>query len=356
MTGRAVFGAGPLPDLILTFRSLAALLDARFPLVDALKECIDQTATHEVQSALETVCARINAGQSLAVSMAAEPVFPQLAVALVRTGESAGTLADALSHAADILELKQEGHRNLSAALTYPAVIMTVTLLASLFLATVIAPQVGDMYQRLGHDMPLLTRLVIIGGYCLTGLFIILSTIIIVRGPIRRLPKITGPNPPESPTPSFSSTILRKIPFFRTIDETHGTALWTFCLETLLRHRIDLPEALAVTAHGAAGPAIRTDLLTARQRIIAGESPGNAFSTMDTAPPLARRILQAGDRAGDLAEACGRVHTILNAEYQNRTRRILALVEPVAVVIAGCFVILVALAVILPIAELGGLL
>jgi len=350
------FQRGLLPDLILTFRSLAALLEARFPLVDALDECAGQAATRDLQSALSTVCSRVTAGQALSDAMAAEPAFPQLVIALTRTGESSGTLSRTLTQAADILELKQEGRRNLSAALTYPAVIMGVTLLATLFLAAVIAPQVGEMYRQLGQEMPLLTRMVIYAGYLLTGLLALVSTGILIRTSVVRSPADPTADGAVTGRSGFGTRLLRRIPLMRAIDETHGTALWTFCLHILLQHRIPLPEALDVTASGIAGSAIRRDLMNARQHILSGESPGAAFSQMKTAPALARRILQAGDRSGDLPEACRRVHGILDSEYRNRTRRMLSLVEPVAVLIAGCLVILVAMAVILPIAELGGLL
>ncbi len=150
--------------------------------------------------------------------------------------------------------------------------------------------------------------------------------------------------------------IADRIPALRNVNEAHGTALWTHCLGILLTHGIPLTDALDLTARTAVSAKSASELDETRNRIIAGESPAHAFSGITTAPSLARRLLAGGDAAGNLADACARVHQIYDAEYRNRTRRLLVLAEPLAVVVAGAFVILVALAVLLPVADLGGLL
>lgn len=334
-----------LQEVIQSLQTLSALVGAGFPLAEALADCRDDASHPTLRHALERMLAGVKAGKSLSAAIAMEPCFPQLVSALIRSGESTGALSETIDYAATILELKHHGRQNLVSALAYPTIIMAVTLLAATFLATVIAPQVAEMYHRMDTDLPLLTRLVISSGYLFLGSLVSLAIFIPIAGSVGKRSRFI----------SKLRIYIAQLPIVRTVNQTHGTALWCRCMSILLRRGISLPDALALTAEGAATPLISRELLTVRSGILSGESPGQAFRNMETCPSIAKRILSGGDRAGNLHDACLRVYRILDTDYRNRVQRMLALAEPAAVLIAGCFVILVALAVMLPVAELGGL-
>jgi len=333
-----------LQDLIQLLHSMAALLETQIPLPEVLTECIAQTTNKQLRASLERINLLVTAGEPLSNALAGESIFPQLIPALVRTSETTGTLHLAIEHAVSILELQNKGRQNLISSLSYPAIIMTVTLMSALFLATVIAPQTASMYQQMGYELPLLTQIVIYGGYSAFAAMILMTCFFIISSFTR---KNTG---------SIILQSFKRIAVIRSIMETQSTALWTRCLGILLSHGIQLPDALGMTAEGAAGKLTQDELLSVRKLIISGKSPADAFIEMKTIPALAGRILQAGDRAGNLANACDRVFNLMESEYQNRIQRMLSLAEPTAILIAGSFVILVALAVMLPIADLGGIL
>lgn len=71
-----------------------------------------------------------------------------------------------------------------------------------------------------------------------------------------------------------------------------------------MSHGVLLPEALELTSQTVApGSILAREIQSAYHRIIAGEKPGDAFQSIQTLPPLARRLLAGGDAAGNLAEA-----------------------------------------------------
>ncbi len=159
----AVFRADEQEQMVV-FRTLAALLAARVPLVEALDECRDSAAGDSMRLCLMRMRDRVSSGGNLSEALADETTVPPVVTVLVRTAENTGTMATALQEAADILEMRLENTRNLSSALIYPAVIMGITFLAAIFLATTILPQLESMYHQAGKDLPLLTRCVATGG------------------------------------------------------------------------------------------------------------------------------------------------------------------------------------------------
>lgn len=339
------------------FRTLAAFSAARVPLVEALDECLDQLLSSRTHDWLTRIRNRVNAGEPLSKALETEPTIPSLIVALVKTAESTGTLSDAFEKAADFLEMQHERSRSLVSALVYPAVILVVTLAASVFLAAVVMPQIDTMYRQAGRDLPLITRLMSGAFYGVLTLTAIVALFGIFSRRVRRKAVMNNTTPHPKQSLEKPQKFRLEIPILSKLTEAHTTAFWAYSVGTLVSHRILLPEALKLTAQIVApGSIMAREVQSAYHRIIAGEKPGDAFQSIQTLPPLARRLLAGGDAAGNLAEACQRVHRIYDAEYKLWNRRLTAFAEPIAVLIAGVFVILAALAVILPVAELGGLL
>lgn len=366
-------GSGDKEQMML-FRTLAALLESRIPLVEALDECIRTEAAGQVAAPwLQRARHQVAAGANLSAALAAEQAVAPVVIALVRTAESTGTTAQALSQAADILEMRHENTRTLASALTYPAIIMSITFLAALFMVSAILPRLESMYRQAGQELPLPTR-ILASGMLPAGLLLAVCAIaIIIRPAIGRLrnrnrpavnvaDSFAGAGPIQnrpggvSRLPSAVRNLFERIPLLRRVNRGHATALWSHCLGILLRHKVPLPEALAIAATTAADPVTARELDRVRSQIIAGDSPATAFMRMESTPVLALRLLAGGDAAGDLADACERVHRLYDADYHAAIRRLILLAEPLAILVAGSLVILVALSVLLPVAGLGGLL
>ena len=344
-------------ELMSVFRTLAALAAARVPLVESLDECLDQPLSARTHDWLTRTRNSVNAGEPLSNALQAEPSIPSLIVALVKTAESTGTMAGTFEKAADFLEMQHERSRALVSALIYPAVILVVTLAASLFLAAVVMPQIDTMYRQAGRNLPLITHIMRYAVYGVLTLTVVIALFTIFSRRTRKKAM-------RDRSATLSKQNLRKpakfrleIPILSKLTEAHSTAFWAYSVGTLVSHGVLLPEALELTSQTVApGSIMAGEIQSAYLRIIAGEKPGDAFQSIQTLPPLARRLLAGGDAAGNLAEACQRIHRIYDAEYRLWNRRLTAFAEPIAVLIAGVFVILAALAVIIPVADLGGLL
>lgn len=364
----SVFNTGDREQMLL-FRTLAALLESRVPLAEALDECIRTGVAGNAPAWLIRVRDRVCAGESLSGALTKEHAVAPVAGALVQTAESTGAMAPALHQVADILEMRRENSQTLASALTYPAIIMVITFFAAIFMATAILPRLESMYHQAGRELPVITRIITSGTFFL-GLIAIVTVLTgMIAAGVRRLrydkpdsPRRQSPDSGSEPISSNSRVtialwgLLERIPLVRTVNQVHATALWTHCLGILLRSDIPLPDALALTAETALYPVTAQELTRVRSQIVAGDNPTAAFAQMTSTPALALRLLAGGDAAGDLVEACSRVQHLYEMEYRSAIRRLLVLAEPVAVVIAGGLVILVALSVLLPIADLGGLL
>ncbi len=85
-------------------RTLAMLLKGGIPLVNALDVSARSVGNRHVATALSTISREVREGQPLSASMAAQGLFPPVAIKMVEVGESTGALQDMLANLADFFD------------------------------------------------------------------------------------------------------------------------------------------------------------------------------------------------------------------------------------------------------------
>lgn len=122
-------------------RTLATLLQAGVPILDALEVSRPLLASPQAQAVVERAGDRVRQGEPLASALSAEdirpPAFPLLFREMVRAGEEAGRLDEMLERAAAFFEADVERSQTRLVAVLEPALV--------LFLAAAVASIVGSV-------------------------------------------------------------------------------------------------------------------------------------------------------------------------------------------------------------------
>jgi len=124
-------------------------------------------------------------GMELWKSMKRENDFSDLDCSVVRIGEETGRLADALAFLVDYYNRKNEQKRMLVGALSYPSVTLCIAVIVLIFMLTVVVPMFEQVYNRMGGELPGITKHIIDFSQrvpsCLVALSIISVTLCLVR-------------------------------------------------------------------------------------------------------------------------------------------------------------------------------
>ncbi len=117
-------------------RTLATLLAGGIPLVQALDVAARAVGNRYIAAELETMGQRVREGQSLAATMRARPIFPDVAVKMTEVGESTGALQDMLNSLADFYDEDLTTNLERFVTLVEPTLLIILGLvIASLLLA-----------------------------------------------------------------------------------------------------------------------------------------------------------------------------------------------------------------------------
>lgn len=152
----------PTGELTVFTRQLATLVDSGVSVLNALVILEEQILNVRLRETLQRVIDEVEGGLSLSEAMAREPAaFSQLYIAMVRAGESSGSLHQTLSELASQLEREEKLRKQIKSAMRYPIVVAGVAGLVAVMLLTFVVPQFEALFATLGGDLPGPTQVVL---------------------------------------------------------------------------------------------------------------------------------------------------------------------------------------------------
>src|SRR5579863_2138527 len=149
-------------DLALVTRQLATLVRSALPVEEALLAASQQSEKPRLKSMLLAVRARVMEGHTLAAGFSQFPhVFPEIFRATVAAGEHSGHLDGVLERLADYAESRQQLRQKMTLAMIYPLILTFMAVGIVTGLLVFVVPQVIQVFQHTGQQLPVLTRALI---------------------------------------------------------------------------------------------------------------------------------------------------------------------------------------------------
>lgn len=146
-----VFGSIWLKYQVALFaRTLATLLSGGLPLLPSLETAARSISSTRIARAVFSSVGRVREGQTLANSLEATRVFPELSIEMIGVGESTGALPQMLNSVAEFFEEDVQTALTASLALIEPAILIVmgvfvVIILIALYLPMFSLAQAGNM-------------------------------------------------------------------------------------------------------------------------------------------------------------------------------------------------------------------
>src|SRR5216110_1571847 len=149
-------------DVVIFTRQFATMINSGLPLVQALDILSQQTENKVLADVTRQVVYDVESGHTLADALRKHPrAFSDLYVNMVAAGEAGGILDTILVRLAQFLEKNDAIVRKVKGAMVYPAVIISVAVIAISVLLIFVIPTFQNMFASVNLDLPLPTRIVI---------------------------------------------------------------------------------------------------------------------------------------------------------------------------------------------------
>jgi general secretion pathway protein F len=337
-------------DLALMTRQLATLVRSGLPLEESVRAVSQQTEKQRLKSMLLGVRSRVMEGHSLAAGLAEFPhVFPELYRATVAAGEQSGHLDVVLERLADYTESRQQLRQKIQLALFYPALLTLLAISVVVLLLTYVVPQVVQVFQNIGQELPILTRgLIALSDFMRTYGLALLVLLGLAGAGIGWLLRKPGPL-------RQWHAILLRLPLVSRLTRGLNTARFARTFSILLASGVPVLEALRIAAEVIGNLPMRDAVEAAARKVREGTSIFAALDKSGYFPPMTLHLIASGEASGKLEDMLERAATSQEREIEVMVATLLGLFEPLLIVVMGGLVLIIVLAILLPIFDLNQL-
>ena len=341
-------GRVSIRDVALTTRQFAVLLQAGMPLVEALTALLDQTSKPRLKKALYDIRDKVKSGSTLADALSRHPrIFSQLYSSMVRAGETSGALEQVLLRLADIEEQQAKLRARLISMMVYPMFMASFAVAVVVFMMMVIVPRITAIFEKQKQELPAITK-ALIGASRILGHYWWLIVLVVVGGfMLWRIWVAT-----EAGHKRWDRFKLRA-PLFGGVHRKLVTARFARTLGTMLESGLTMMTALDVVKTVVGNRIVEDAMADVKAGVRRGKDLAQPLRECGLFPPMLLHMVELGQRSGQIEGMLIRVADTYDEDVRLAVDAVVALLEPVIIVVMGVFIGFLVLSILLPILSMS---
>jgi general secretion pathway protein F len=304
-------------------QQLSTLLGAGLPLDRSLQVLMDLSENDRVRRTVMEIRDRVREGGSLSDALEEQHgTFNRLFINMVRAGEIGGTLDMTLNRLTDYLERSRDLKDSVISALIYPILLLVLAAGSLILLLVYVIPQFTPIFEELGGDLPLITKIVLGVGSVLQNFWWAMVLIAFVTAYYFR--KMLA-----DPEKRFAWD--KRVLATRWVGDLVGkmeTARLTRTLGTLLTNGVPLLSALSIARNVITNTVLQKDVSEAAREVKTGGGLARNLAKAERFPRLALQMISVGEETGQLDDMLLKVSDTYDIEVRNTIDRLLAVFTP----------------------------
>ena len=335
-------------DLSVFCRQFNSLLRAGVSIVMSLGMLAEQTENKTLQQAIFNVRDGVQKGDSLASSMKKETVFPGLLVSMMEAGESSGNIESSLDRMAEHFERDTKIKALLKKTMMYPIILLTVAVGVLVVMLVTVIPKFANMFKDLDADLPGITK-------AMMGLSDVLKNywyifVIVIAALVFAFRTFGKSNTGKV----FFSKLKLKLPVFGKLNQKTASARFARTFGTMLSSGMPMVQAMEITAKTMDNYLFKEALNNAVIQIQRGLPLSQILKSSGLFPPLIIHMVGIGEESGNLEEMLNNSARYYDEEVEMATQQVMALMEPMVIIVLAVIVCLILASIYGPIVTLYG--
>lgn len=333
-------------SLIAFTVQLSQLVNAGVPLYESLIAIEEQVRGESYHRIVLSLCEQIRSGISLSGAMGSYPdSFDKLYCGMVAAGEAVGVLGPVLEKLTQFLNKQMKLRKQISTAMIYPCILGGFSFLIICLLLGFVVPSLESIFVE--RKLNAFTSAVLGLSYLFRTYWwlympIALSSISFVVWKLR--------------TPKGKTWIeknLLRLPVIKTL--VIQTAVARFCrtMGTLLQGGLNMIESLRISRGVIHNFVLEKEIQNAEVKIIEGYSLSHELGRSSYFPGMVSRMLAVGEESGTSVTMLNSVADMYEQELEKTLDRVMALSQPIILIVMGLVIGTVLLAIMLPLTDVS---
>ena len=319
-----------LKDLAIMSRQMATMIGSGLSLLRALNILAEQTESAPLAKLLVQVRDDVETGTSISDALGKHSEsFPPIMINMVRAGEIGGFLDGALESIAANFEKEVKLRNTIKSALTYPVMVLIMSLVAVMIMLIFIVPIFEKMFSGMGSGLPAATMLLV---------YISRSMVWVV--PITAIAAITfsawwKKNKNTDRVRRFVDPLKLKLPVFGALLKKIAVARFARNFSNMIGAGVPILQALKIVGETSGNWVIENALNEVAESVRQGRSISSPLLQQPVFPPMVTQMIAVGEDAGSLEVMLDKIADFYDDEVQAATEQLTAMIEPLMIAFLG---------------------
>jgi type IV pilus assembly protein PilC len=315
-------------DKAVFSRQFSVMVNAGVAIIRALGILADQAPNPKLKRALLGISAEVQQGTSLSESMKDYPeCFNNLYVSMVEAGEAGGVLDEVLMRLSKLLEDMAKLQNQIKSAMAYPVTVGIFAVIAFLGMTIFLIPVFGGIFEGLGAELPLLTR-IMLGISDILRSWKVLIPIVAFVG-ISFLVRTYYKTPPGRVQ---IDGFMLKMPLFGDLNEKIAVARFCRIFGTLTRSGVPVLQCFDIVCDTIGNQVLVNAVQAAKNDIQQGGMISLAIQKENVFPALAIQMISIGEETGELDGMMEKVADFYEDEVEQSVKALTSMIEPIMMV------------------------
>lgn len=327
------FGKGRVKpkDLAIFTRQFATMLNSGLPILRCLAILSEQTESRRLSEILLEVRDEVEKGTSLSEALATREEFPPIMVSMVRAGEVGGFLDTTMLQIAESIEADVKLRGKIKAALTYPVAVGVIAVLICIGMLIFVVPVFSTMFSSLGGQLPAPTQfLVNLSNGLKNPFFFIPALTILIGGRFwyRHYKNRMWMRNVVDP-------LKFRIPVFGKLFHKVALARFTRNFASLTHAGVPILTALDIVGATSGNVVITRAVEAVKESVRQGTGIAKPLTEHPVFPDMVVQMISVGEDTGALDEMLSKIADFYDQEVEATTEQLMALIEPLMIVVLG---------------------
>ena len=337
-------------ELSFILTQLSTYIKAGIPLVDSVRILAKQTENVNKRKVYERIVYDLVAGEKFSTALENQSdVFPRLLINMVKASEMTGDLPTILDEMSDYYNSIDQTKRQMITALTYPLIIMVVSIIVVIFCLVYIVPSFVKMYSDMDTSLPGITIFTInasefVSRYYIAviiGIAAFLIILIMAYKNIKSFRKVV-------------QTILMKTPVIGKLIIYSEVSMFTRTFSQLLNHSVHITDSMAILSKISNNEVYKEIIMNTLDTLSKGGKISESFKGHWAFPVVAYEMLVTGESTGKLGEMMEKVADHYSSLHKNAITVVKNLVEPITIIFLSIAVGFILLSIVIPMFDIYG--
>ncbi len=332
-------------DISVFTRQFSTLISSGMSLIESLEVLREQASNERFGEILLDVRRSVESGLTLSESLAKHPnIFSNLYISMVSAGEAGGVLDETLDKLAMFLEKEENIRLKIRNKTAYPKFVLGFAVFIMIVIILFIVPTFQGIYEELGVQLPVLTRIIIFIGDLFKKFYTYIILAILIFGGRYAFKKYIN-----TPRGRYNFDSLRiKLPKVGGIIKKIALARFSRILGTLISAGIPILRSLDILMGVSGNKIIDNSIEEIKEDISEGEGMAEPMKNHAIFTPMMIQMVNVGEKSGALDDILNKVADFYDEEVSNSIETVITILEPILLLVVAVMVAIIVLSLYLP--------